>query len=106
MKNNEKKGMLFIDINRNILKILMVMKLTTFFFLISIMSVAARGYSQHARLNLSLQNASIQELFEEIEKQSEFNFFYKDVNVVPFLQVILHPPFKLCICPWQIIAVV
>jgi len=73
--------MFSIYINRNILKILMVMKLTTFFFLISILSVAARGYSQHARLNLSLQNASIQELFQEIEKQSEFNFFYKDDQI-------------------------
>jgi len=75
------KGMFSIEINRNILKILMVMKLTTFFLLISILSVAARGYSQHARLNLSLQNASIQELFQEIEKQSEFNFFYKDDQI-------------------------
>ena len=81
MKNNSRKGVFSIDINRNTLKILMVMKLTTFFFLISIMSVTARGYSQHARLNLSLQNASIQELFLEIEKQSEFNFFYKDDQI-------------------------
>jgi len=73
--------MFSIEINRNILKILMIMKLTTFFFLISILSVAARGYSQHARLNLSLQNASIQELFQKIEKQSEFNFFYKDDQI-------------------------
>jgi len=81
MKNNDRKGVFSIDINRNTLKILMIMKLTTFFFLISIMSVAAKGYSQHARLNLSLQNASIQELFQEIEKQSEFNFFYKDDQI-------------------------
>ena len=81
MKNNGKKCMFSININRNILKILMIMKLTTFFFLISILSVAARGYSQHARLNLSLKNASIQELFQEIEKQSEFNFFYKDDQI-------------------------
>ena len=81
MKNNGKKCMFSININRNIPKILMIMKLTTFFFLISILSVAARGYSQHVRLNLSLQNASIQELFQEIEKQSEFNFFYKDDQI-------------------------
>jgi TonB-linked SusC/RagA family outer membrane protein len=77
MKNNSRKCMFSININRNILKILMVMKLTTFFFLI----VAARGYSQHARLNLSLQDATIQDLFREIEKQSEFNFFYKDDQI-------------------------
>ncbi len=81
MENCDKKGVAFIDINKDILKILMVMKLTTFFFLISILSVTARGYSQHARLDLSLQNASLQELFLEIEKQSEFNFFYKDDQI-------------------------
>lgn len=81
MKNNGRKCMFSININRNIQKILMIMKLTTFFFLISILSIAAKGYSQHARLNLSLQNASIKELFQEIEKQSEFNFFYKDDQI-------------------------
>ncbi len=81
MKNTGKKGVLFIALNRNVLKILMIMKLTTFFLLVSILSVAAKGYSQQARLDLSLQNASIKELFLEIEKQSEFNFFYKDDQI-------------------------
>jgi len=81
MKNISRKGVLFIEFNRNTLKILMIMKLTTFFLLISIISIAAEGYSQSARLNLSLHNASIQELFHEIENQSEFNFFYKDDQI-------------------------
>ena len=66
MKNAGKKSVVFIDINRITLKILMIMKLTTFFFLISILSVAASWYSQSARLDLSLQGASMQELFQEI----------------------------------------
>jgi TonB-linked SusC/RagA family outer membrane protein len=81
MKNGSIKGVVYITLNKNVLKILMIMKLTTFFFLVGILSVAAKGYSQHARLDLSLQNASIQELFLEIEKQSEFNFFYKDDQI-------------------------
>jgi hypothetical protein len=81
MKNAGKKSVVFIEINRKTLKILMIMKLTTFFFLISILSVAARGYSQYTRLDLSLQDASIQEFFQEIEEQSEFNFFYKDDQI-------------------------
>jgi TonB-linked SusC/RagA family outer membrane protein len=81
MKNAGKKSVVLIDINRKTLKILMIMKLTTFFFLISILSVAASGYSQSARLDLSLQGASMQELFQEIEEQSEFNFFYKDDQI-------------------------
>lgn len=81
MKNTGKKGVLFIALNRNVLKMLMIMKLTTFFLLVCILSVAAKGYSQQARFDLSLKNASIQELFLEIEKQSEFNFFYKDDQI-------------------------
>ncbi|MEN8250374.1 MAG: TonB-dependent receptor [Bacteroidota bacterium] len=54
------------------------MKLTLFIFFTGILSVSATGYSQHMRLNISLQDASIQELIGEIEDQSEFNFFYKD----------------------------
>ena len=81
MKNAGKKSVVLIDINRKTLKILMIMKLTTFFFLISILSVAASGYSQSARLDLSLEDASIQKLFQEIEEQSEFNFFYKDDQI-------------------------
>jgi len=81
MKNTGKKGVLFIAQNRNVLKILMIMKLTTFFLLVCILSAAAKGYSQQARFDLTLRNASIQELFLEIEKQSEFNFFYKDDQI-------------------------
>ncbi len=78
MKKLFKKSLFSFIVNRNILKIIIVMKLTIFIFLTGILSVAARGYSQNTRLNISLQDASIQELIYEIEDQSEFNFFYKD----------------------------
>ena len=61
-----------------ILKIIRVMKLTIFIFFVGILSVAARGYSQNTYLNISLQDATVQELITEIEDQSEFNFFFKD----------------------------
>ena len=61
-----------------ILKIIRVMKLTMFIFFVGILSVAARGYSQNTYLNISLQDATVQELITEIEDQSEFNFFFKD----------------------------
>jgi CarboxypepD_reg-like domain/Secretin and TonB N terminus short domain/TonB-dependent Receptor Plug Domain len=81
MKNAGKIRVVNIALNSNVKKILMIMKLTIFFLLVCILSVAAKGYSQTARMDLSLQNASIQELFFEIEKQSEFNFFYKDDQI-------------------------
>ncbi len=58
------------------------MKLTTFFLLIGILTVTARGFSQQARFDLSLQNGTLQALFQEIENQSEYNFFYKDDRLI------------------------
>jgi len=81
MKNIDEPGIRFFTKNKNALKILMVMKLSTFILLVSVLSVTARGYSQEARLDVSLKDATIQELFNEIEEQSEFNFFYKDDQI-------------------------
>ncbi len=81
MKNVDERGIRFLDRGRKLLKILMVMKLTTFFLLIGILTVTARGFSQQARFDLSLQNGTLQALFQEIENQSEYNFFYKDDQI-------------------------
>ena len=81
MKNIDEPGIRFFTKNKNALKILMVMKLSTFLLLVSVLSVTASGYSQQARLDVSLKDATIKELFNEIEKQSEFNFFYKDDQI-------------------------
>ncbi len=78
MKNLWKKNMFSVIDNKNILKIIIVMKLAIFIFLTGILSVSATGYSQNTRLNISLQNASMQDLIREIEDQSEFSFFYRD----------------------------
>jgi len=78
MKKSLIKGLFPYVISRNVLKIIIVMKLTIFIFFTGFLSVAAEGYSQNVRLNISLHNASIQELISEIEDQSEFNFFYRD----------------------------
>ncbi|HZK97399.1 MAG TPA: TonB-dependent receptor [Prolixibacteraceae bacterium] len=58
------------------------MKVTLFFFLIAIGSAFAKSsYSQNTRLSLHLQNATIQQVFDEIQKNSEFIIFYKDNQV-------------------------
>ncbi|TKG95628.1 SusC/RagA family TonB-linked outer membrane protein [Puteibacter caeruleilacunae] len=53
------------------------MKLTTLFFLVAIMSVSASSYSQNKKITLKLNNASIIEVFNEIERQSEYGFLFK-----------------------------
>ena len=66
-------------------KLMMIMKLTTFFILISMVSAfASKTYSQTKTLSLSLENASVKQVLEEIEEQSEFYFMFSskvvDVN--------------------------
>jgi TonB-linked SusC/RagA family outer membrane protein len=53
------------------------MKLTVLLLTIAILSgYATDSYSQAARLTLNLENNSIKNVLKEIEKQSEFRFFY------------------------------
>ncbi len=55
-----------------------IMKLTTGILLLTmITATAAKSYSQTARLNLNLKDATIVDIFREIERTSEFGFFFK-----------------------------
>ncbi|MBE0653981.1 MAG: carboxypeptidase-like regulatory domain-containing protein, partial [Bacteroidales bacterium] len=55
------------------------MKLTMFRLKFGIVDIfAAFSYSQDTPIQISLKNAPMVQLFEEIEKQTEFIFFYKD----------------------------
>ncbi|WP_211297888.1 TonB-dependent receptor [Prolixibacter denitrificans] len=53
------------------------MKLTGFLLLLSAMTLSAKTYSQAVRLNLQVENANIVQVFDQIEKISEFGFFFK-----------------------------
>jgi TonB-linked SusC/RagA family outer membrane protein len=58
-------------------KILRIMKLTFLLMLISLTTVFANdGYSQNARLTLSVNGVSLEDFLAKIEEQSEFRFFY------------------------------
>lgn len=54
------------------------MKLTYLIVLLSTINVSASLYSQDAKLNISVNNASVRDVLKLIEKQSEFRFFYSD----------------------------
>lgn len=58
-------------------KLLITMKLTTLFLFLSVMAMATGSYSQNAQFNLNVKNASIVEVLEEIERQTEFGFLFK-----------------------------
>ena len=53
-----------------------IMKLYLFILVVTVMQATASVYSQTARLNLKMEDATIAEVFDAVEKQSEFFFFY------------------------------
>ncbi|SHE54036.1 TonB-linked outer membrane protein, SusC/RagA family [Mariniphaga anaerophila] len=60
-----------------LIKLLKVMKLTVFILLVSVASVFAnKSYSQSKMLNLNMREATVKEVLNSIEKQSEFCFLY------------------------------
>lgn len=62
-------------------KILMKMKLLTFFIFVSVASVTANSYSQQTKFKMNLTNITVRQVFQEIEKNSEFIFFYSEKSV-------------------------
>lgn len=59
-----------------------VMRVTVFLILIGVSSVfASLTYSQATKFTLNLRNVPLEQLFEEIQSQSEFNIFYKNSQV-------------------------
>jgi len=72
-------------------KICRVMKLTSFFLLISVVSVFAnKTYSQTKTLNLNIEKATVKEVLSKIEEQSEFYFMYSGKFVDVDREVTVH----------------
>jgi TonB-linked SusC/RagA family outer membrane protein len=66
-------------IKANLRKIDNFMRLTVFFLLIGIgVSNAAETYSQSTLLTIAMKNKSVKEVLNEIERSSEYIFFYYD----------------------------
>ncbi len=55
-------------------QILRIMKLTTIFILVALMQVSAKGFSQNVTLNET--NANLDKVFNEIRKQTGYDFLY------------------------------
>ena len=64
-------------------KIAKIMKLTTFILLVSTMMVSASIYSQNTKMSLKFTEISYQEMFKEIENQTEFRFAYSSSKLDP-----------------------
>ncbi|MEI7829987.1 MAG: TonB-dependent receptor [Prolixibacteraceae bacterium] len=57
------------------------MKLTTFFLLITFITVNASVYSQVTKLDLKVQSVTVKEVLIRIEDQSQFFFMYNDRKI-------------------------
>ncbi|GAB1452175.1 TonB-dependent receptor [Draconibacterium sp.] len=68
----------FLSNGRKMQKQLLIMKLSLILMFSAILNVTASVYSQSARVNLELKNANLQEVFQSIQEQTEFDFFYKN----------------------------
>ncbi len=61
---------------RELPKIYRIMRLICLFVLVALVQVSASSYSQNSKLNLFGQNLTIEQVFDDIENQSEFSFIY------------------------------
>jgi TonB-dependent SusC/RagA subfamily outer membrane receptor len=68
---------------RQLKKILLIMRLSTFLLLTTLVHVSAKTFSQDAKLTFSLNDVTVKEVFAEIEKNSTYKFLYRNeiVNV-------------------------
>ncbi len=71
-----------------ITKILVAMKLTALLLLALCLQISARSYSQ--QISLSLRQVNLKIVFKEIEKQSGYQFFYKEKLLKSAAPVTLH----------------
>ena len=65
-------------IKRKLKKLILIMKLSALFLMILSLNLSASVYSQNTRFTVDLNGKSVREVFQFIEKESEFRFFYND----------------------------
>ena len=58
-------------------KIFVVMKISFILLVINLLAVSATAYSQSTRFSFAMKNASVEQVFKEVERNSDFTFLYK-----------------------------
>ncbi len=67
---------------RRLTKLWKIMRITTLLLFLGLMQTfATNSYSQNAKLSLKMEAASLENILNEIEKVSEFHFFYKSNEI-------------------------
>lgn len=57
-----------------------IMKLTVFFILLFVVNASA-SFSQSTKISIRVENGTLSEIFSEIERQSEYRFFYQNEQI-------------------------
>lgn len=68
------------QLTRELTKTLRIMKLTAILLFAAALQVSAKGVAQE-KITLSMSNASLEKVFDQIESQTGFVFIYKDETV-------------------------
>lgn len=75
MKKKRESGFLVFQ------KVQRIMKISTLFLLIGILHVSAISYAQERRISVEVDNGTFYDVVSQIEKQSEFMFFYNNEEI-------------------------
>lgn len=65
-----------IVVSVNLKRTINIMKLTLLMLIICLSQIVAATYAQTTKLNVSAKNETLENVLKQIEKQSEFLFFY------------------------------
>jgi TonB-dependent starch-binding outer membrane protein SusC len=68
-------------INRDLLKIILTMKIFVLLTFISVLNATASVYSQSEKITISLTDATVYEVLNTIEQQSKVKFFYQNEQI-------------------------
>lgn len=62
-------------------KVTRIMKITTLLLLVGILHVSAGSYAQNKRISVTVEKGTFYDVISQIEKQSEFMFFYNSDEI-------------------------
>ena len=85
-----KKNDLWVHNSPTLYKLIMELKIVFLFILVSISNIyASPTYSQITRVSLNKNNATLEQVMDEIEKQSEFYFIFnqKQIDVTRIVNI-------------------
>ncbi len=63
------------------IKAFRIMKLSFIFSFITLLNISAGVYSQDQKFNISMRNAKLTDVFEQIEKKSDISFYYRNEDI-------------------------